>query len=91
VTLDGISAEDIIKLSNNLKFNKHKYTTLRRVDVPKSNKPDETRTLSIASPRDKIIQQAFKRVFEIIFEGVALIEEVNEEIFKEAEIGFNDK
>jgi retron-type reverse transcriptase len=91
VTLDGISTQDIIKLSNNLKSNKHNYTTLRRVDIPKSNKSDETRPLSIPSPRDKIIQQAFKRVLEIIFEGVAVIEEVNEETFKEAEIGLNDK
>ena len=78
MTIDGISAEAIIKLSNNLKSNKHKYSTLRRVDIPKSNKPDETRTLLIASPRDKIIQQAFKRVLEIILEGVAAIEEVDE-------------
>jgi len=91
LTLDGISANTIVTLSNNLKSNKHKYTVLRKVYIPKSNKPDETRPLSIASPRDKIIQQVFKRVLEIIFEGLATSEEVDEITFKEVETGLNDK
>lgn len=90
-TLDGISAKDIITLSSNLKNNKHKYSPLRIVDIQKANKPDETRRLLIASPRDKLIQQAFKRVLEIIFEGVATQEEVDEATFKEAEVGLNEK
>jgi len=91
LTLDGISANTIVTLSNNLKSNKHKYTVLRKVYVPKSNKPDETRPLPIASPRDKVIEQAFKRVLEIIFERLATFSEVDETTFKEAETGFNEK
>lgn len=91
LTLDGISANTIVTLSNNLKANKHKYTALRTVYIPKSNNPGETRPLAIASPRDKIIQQAFKRVLEIIFEGLATSEEVDETTFKEAETGLNEK
>jgi len=78
-------------MSENLKSNKHKYQALRRVEIPKSNKPQEKRPLSIASPRDKIIQQAFKRVFEIIFEGVSTVKEVNEDTFKATVPGLGDK
>lgn len=91
LTLDGISAEDIVTLSNKLKNNQYTYKALRMVDIPKANKPDETRRLSIASPRDNLIQQAFKRVIEIICEGVATTEEVDEKTFKNIEVGLNDK
>jgi len=43
-------------MSKKLKRNSHKYKAARKIDIPKSNKPGETRLLNIASPRDKIIQ-----------------------------------
>jgi len=78
-------------MSKKLKRNSHKYKAARKIDIPKSNKPGETRLLNIASPRDKIIQQAFKQVLEIIFEGVSHKKEVELEEFQQIPPGYGEK
>lgn len=91
VNLDGISDKVILDMSKKLKRNAFKYKAARRIDIPKPNKPKETRHLSIASPRDKIIQQAFKQVLEIIFEGVSYKKEVIYEEFIKIPPGQGEK
>lgn len=90
-TLDGISAEKIEQIHNQLKDRSYKYKALRRVNIPKPNKPGESRPLCIASPRDKIVQQAFKRVLEVVYEGIRVRSEVSEEEFLNTPVGYGNK
>lgn len=91
VTLDGITDKIILDMSKKLKSNSHKYKAAKRIDISKSNKPGETRPLSIAPPRDKIIQQAFKQVLDIILEGVSDKKEVEYKEFLQILPGHNEK
>jgi len=68
---------NIEELSLKLKTNSYKY---------KSNSSNSTGSL-----KDKLIQQAFYRVLEIIFEGVQIKKEISFEDFKKVEPGFNTK
>ena len=90
-TLDGLCAKDVINLHTDLKNRSHLYKPLRRINIPKPGKPHESRSLSIAAPRDKIIQQAFKRVIEIIYEGVRHHKRVDEEEFRRTEVQYGKK
>ena len=65
-TLDGITYEWIIRTSEELIHESYKPRPVRRVYIPKPN--GKLRPLGVGSPRDKIIQQAFKLVLETIFE-----------------------
>lgn len=65
-TLDGISKEKILDLSKSLKDESFKFSPSRRVLIPKAS--GGTRPLSIASPKDKIVQEAMRMVLEAIYE-----------------------
>lgn len=91
VTLDGITDKIILDMSKKLKRNSHKYKAAKIIDIPKPNKPEEMRSLSIGPPRDKIIQQAFKQVLEIIFEGISYKKEVDQTEFLQIPPGCGEK
>jgi len=61
-TLDGMSLEELIKLRELLKS---AFSPARRLKIKKM---DKRGTLSIAPPRDKIIQEAMRIILEAIFE-----------------------
>ena len=65
-TLDGISLEWFEKTSRSLRRESLLFKPNRRVHIPKAN--GKLRPLGIASPRDKIIQQAMTMVMETILE-----------------------
>lgn len=65
-TLDGISLEKLKKLSDSLRSEKFTFSPSRRVEIPKAS--GGTRPLSIASPMDKIVQEAMRLVLEAIYE-----------------------
>lgn len=65
-TLDGVSNDYIESLSNKLQSEKFQFRPARRVHIPKAK--GGTRPLAIASPRDKIVQEAMRMVLETIFE-----------------------
>ena len=65
-TLDGMNMEWFNKLSRDLQTGTFKFQPARRVEIPKTN--GGTRPLGVASPRDKIVQEAMKLVLEAIFE-----------------------
>lgn len=65
-TLDGISMETFVKLSRSLRDESFSFTPSRRVQIPKAS--GGTRPLSVASPLDKIVQEAMRLVLEAIFE-----------------------
>lgn len=65
-TLYGISREKLEILAAALKSEKFAFSPSRRIQRPKDS--GETRPLSIASPMDKIVQEAMKLVLEAIYE-----------------------
>lgn len=65
-TLDGMSVEVIDKIIVKLRDNSFKFSPVRRVEIPKAN--GGTRTLTIAPPRDKLVQEVMRMILEVIFE-----------------------
>lgn len=61
-TLDGINIKWFEKTSDNLIKERYQPKPARRIYIPKAN--GKMRPLGIASPRDRIIQQAMKIVLE---------------------------
>lgn len=65
-TLDGISKETFVKQSRSLRDESFSFSPSRRVQIPKAS--GGTRPLSVASPLDKIVQEAMRLVLEAIYE-----------------------
>jgi len=65
-TLDGISMEYFQSLAESLQTGKFQFKPARKVHIPKPK--GGTRPLAIASPRDKIVQEAMRMTLESIFE-----------------------
>jgi retron-type reverse transcriptase len=57
-TLDGVSLDFLRSVQQKLRAGKFNFPAARRIQIPKPGKPNETRPLTIASPRDKIVQKA---------------------------------
>lgn len=64
-TLDGISIKWFEKTASDLLTGNFSFSPARRVMIPKPGKK-EKRPLSVANPRDKIIQKALTVVLEAI-------------------------
>ena len=65
-TLDGISEETIMEIINSLKDNTFKFHPGRRIYIPKANGGE--RPLTIAPPRDKLVQEGIRMILEAIYE-----------------------
>jgi retron-type reverse transcriptase len=65
-TIDGISEEKIEKLSEELRSEKFKFTPSRRIEIDKPS--GGKRPITIASPMDKIVQEALRLVLNAIYE-----------------------
>jgi len=65
-TLDGFSFDIIAKTIESLKDQTFKFNPGRRIQIPKAN--GGTRPLTIAPPRDKIVQEVIRMILEIIYE-----------------------
>lgn len=65
-TLDGISSIVIDTIVEKLKSETFQFQPGRRVEIPKGS--GETRALTIASPRDKLVQEAMRMVLEVVYE-----------------------
>jgi group II intron reverse transcriptase/maturase len=65
-TLDGLDIEWFKLLSKQLSTGEFQFKPSRRILIPKPN--GGTRPLGIASPRDKIVQEALRMVLEAVFE-----------------------
>ena len=70
-TLDGISLEVFREIINSLRNESFQFDPGRRVDIPKSSGKG-TRPLTIAPPRDKIVQEVMRMILEAIFEPTFL-------------------
>jgi group II intron reverse transcriptase/maturase len=71
-TLDGINMDYFTNLSENLIKGKFNFTPTRRIMIPKGTGKAGERPLSIANPREKIVQKAIALVLEMIFEPLFL-------------------
>ena len=67
ITLDGFSIKTIDKIIEKLRKESFTFDRARRVNIPKSN--GDTRPLSVANPRDKIVQQVIKMILEAIYDS----------------------
>lgn len=65
-TLDGVSQSTFRDIIKSLKDGSFQFSPGRKVNIPKSH--GGTRTLTIASPRDKIVQEVMRMILEVIFE-----------------------
>ena len=85
VTVDAVAAcgvEAFLQdLSQQLRTHTYRPSTLRRVMIPKSGRPEEFRPLSIPTVADRVVMTAAKLVLEPVFEAD----------FTEASYGFRPK
>lgn len=65
---ERVAAEELDRLHQQLKQDVYRPIPVRRVNIPKRNKPTETRPLGIPAIRDRVCQQALKNRLEPIFE-----------------------
>jgi hypothetical protein len=78
VTLDELEFSWFEDLSLKLKTRKYAYKLTRCTVLDKRGK----KSLIITSFRDKVVQQAFFRIMQFIYEGISFWELVNYDTFK---------
>ena len=66
-TLDGLNLTALKKIQRSLRAGTFKFPPARRIQIPKPGSL-ESRPLTIASPRDKIVQKAIQLVMEPLYE-----------------------
>ena len=66
-TLDGFSEKVIQNIISSLKDDTFKFNPGRRVEIPKAS-GEGTRPLTVAPPRDKIVQEVMRMILEVIYE-----------------------
>lgn len=67
-TLDGISYEFLADLSNRIKNEKFEFKPGRRIYIPKPQ--GGLRPLTIAPPKDKVVQESIRTILEVIYEPI---------------------
>lgn len=80
-TLDGLKLDWFKEVSEKLNSGKYKYKPVRRKLIDKPGKKNK-RSLTIGSPRDKVVQRAILRIMQQIYEGVSYWEQVDSDSFK---------
>jgi len=71
VTLDGISLDYLKRIQAELRAGTFKFSPARRIQIPKPGK-SSTRPLTIAAPREKVVQKALQLMLEPLFEDTFL-------------------
>lgn len=66
-TIDSFSQDDIVQLIQELRNGTFRFRPARRIYIDKPGKK-EKRPLGIASPRDRIVQEAMRMILEAIYE-----------------------
>lgn len=71
ISLDGLDLKYLENTRKKLRKGEYQFPAARRVMIPKPGK-DEKRPLTVASPRDKIVQKAMQQVMEIEYDKIFL-------------------
>ena len=79
---DRLELDWFYKISKKLNSGEYKYKPARRILIDKPGKKNK-RSLTISSPRDKLVQRAILRIMQPIYEGVSYWEQVDFDTFKE--------
>jgi len=66
-TLDGLKLKTLKKVQKELRAGTYEFNPARRIQIPKFGK-NKTRSLTIASPREKIVQKGILLVLEQFYE-----------------------
>jgi group II intron reverse transcriptase/maturase len=67
-TVDGMSLEKIDKIIEALRFERYRWTPVRRVEIPKAKQPGKTRPLGIPTWSDKLLQEVLRSILEAYYE-----------------------
>jgi retron-type reverse transcriptase len=65
-TIDGMSEEVLSEIIEKIKDGSFEFQPGRRVNIPKAN--GKMRPLTVAPPRDKIVQESIRTILEAIYE-----------------------
>lgn len=65
-TVDGMSLEKIEQLIDGVKYERYRWTPVRRINIPKRN--GKKRPLGIPSWSDKLLQEVMRSILEAYFE-----------------------
>lgn len=65
-TVDGMSLAKIDRLIENLRYERHRWTPVRRTHIPKKN--GKLRPLGIPSWSDKLLQEVLRMILDAYFE-----------------------
>lgn len=68
-TLDGMSRDWIEETIDQMRDGSFQFKPGRRIQIPKPGS-SKTRPLTIAPPRDKIVQEVMRMIIEVIFEPI---------------------
>lgn len=66
-TLDGFSKHVIHRIVSEMRTESFQFSRARRVMIPKAN--GGTRPLGVASPQDKVVQEAIRIILECVFDS----------------------
>jgi group II intron reverse transcriptase/maturase len=67
-TVDGMSMEKIETLIEALRFERHRWKPVRRVEIPKAKQPGKTRPLGIPTWTDKLLQEVMRSLLDAYYE-----------------------
>jgi retron-type reverse transcriptase len=65
-TVDGMSLAKIDRLIDDVRHERHRWTPVRRVNIPKSN--GKTRPLGLPTWTDKLLQEVIRMILEAYYE-----------------------
>ena len=65
-TLDGMSLAEIDRIIDELRYERFRWTPVRRVNIPKPN--GQTRALGIPTGPDKLLQEVIRMILEAYYE-----------------------
>jgi group II intron reverse transcriptase/maturase len=67
-TVDGMSLAKINEIIEALRFERYRWTPVRRTHIPKAKQPGKTRPLGIPCWSDKLLQEVMRSILEAYFE-----------------------
>jgi group II intron reverse transcriptase/maturase len=66
--VDGMSLEKIDQIIEALRFERYRWTPVRRVEIPKAHQPGKTRPLGIPTWTDKLLQEVMRSLLDAYYE-----------------------